>query len=182
MRWIDALVFLVSTLSSLATGLFLLRLLFQLVRADYYNPLSQAVVKIPSPLVVPLRRVLPSLSRLDSASLLLAFVTQWLSILLIVWLRGLSAPMVYTLLWTMLDLLHIVLSIYTMVLIFIVILSWIAPYSRHALAQMALQLSEPLLRPVRRIVPPIGGLDFSVMIVLLVIYVLRNFLIPHGTL
>ncbi len=178
MHFAEAMIFLIRTLVGLYILILLLRLLFQLVRADFYNPLSQAVVKLTSPLVAPLRRIIPSLGRIDTATLLLAIVFQALLITLILLIRGLDIPFAGLLWWTILGLIHRLLDIYTVALLLIVILSWVAPHARHPVAILAHQLTEPLLRPVRNAVPPIGGLDFSVMIVLLVLYMLGAFFFP----
>lgn len=178
MQLMEALIFLVRTLVGLYISVLLLRLLFQLVRADFYNPLSQAIVKLTSPLVIPLRRLLPSIRRIDTATLVLAVVVQALLIGIVFWLRGIDIPPLGLLWWTVLGLVQRVLDIYTFALIVIVILSWVAPHSRSPLALLANQLTDPLLRPVRNAVPPLGGLDFSVMIVLMAIYILGAFILP----
>lgn len=178
MQLMEALVFLIRTLVGLYIAVLLLRLLFQLVRADFYNPLSQAIVKLTTPLVVPLRRVLPSIKRLDTATLVLALGFQLLLMVIILLLRGHGLPLPWLLLWTFLGILHRVLDIYTFALFLMVILSWVAPHSRSPAALLAQQLTDPLLRPVRNAVPSVGGLDFSVMIVLLAIYVLGTFILP----
>jgi YggT family protein len=178
MQLMEALIFLVRTLAGLYIAILLLRLLFQLVRADFYNPLSQGIVKLTSPLVIPLRRILPSIRRIDTATLVLAIGFQMLLIAIILLLRGVGIPVVGLLWWTVLGLVQRVLDIYTFALILVVILSWVAPQSRSPAALLAYQLTEPLLRPVRNAVPPLGGLDFSVMIVLLAIYVLGAYILP----
>lgn len=178
MQLMEAVIFLIRTLAGLYIAVLLLRLLFQLVRADFYNPLSQAVVKLTTPLVIPLRRVLPSIGRVDTATLVLAIIFQALLMVSILLLRGHGIPLEGLALWTFLGILHRVLDIYTFALFLIVILSWVAPHSRSPIALLAQQLTDPLLRPVRNAVPAVGGLDFSVMIVLLAIYVLGAFILP----
>lgn len=174
----EALVFLIRTLFGLYISILLLRLLFQLVRADFYNPISQAIVKLTTPLVIPLRRFVPSIGRVDTASLLLAIGFQALMVYVIFLLRNYSTPVLDIILWSVLGLIHRILDIFTFALIIIVILSWVAPHSRSPAALLAFQLTEPLLKPVRGKIPPIAGLDFSVMIVLLALYMIGRFLIP----
>jgi len=178
MQLMEAFIFLIRALVGAYITLLLLRLLFQLVRADFYNPLSQAIVRLTTPLVVPLRRILPSIGRVDTASLLLAIVFQLLMVYIILWLKSFALPLWQVAWWSALDLLHRLLDIYTFALFFIVIISWVAPYSRNPAAVLAAQLTDPLLRPVRGRIPPVAGLDFSVMIVMLFLYVLSNFIIP----
>jgi len=178
MQLMEALIFLIRTLVGLYIAVLLLRLLFQLVRADFYNPVSQAIVKLTTPVIIPLRRVLPSIKRVDTATLVLAVIFQALLLVAILLLRGHGIPVVVLLLWTLLGILHRLLDIYTFALFLVVILSWVAPHSRSPIASLAHQLTEPLLKPVRNAVPTVGGLDFSVMIVLLIIYVLGRFILP----
>jgi len=178
MQLMEAFIFLIRTLIGAYISILLLRLLFQLVRADFYNPISQAIVKLTSPLVIPLRRIMPSIGRIDTSSLLLATLFQMLLVCVIFLLRGFNPPILQVVLWSALGLLHRLLDIYTFALFFVVIISWVAPYSRNPAAVLATQLTEPLLRPVRGLIPPLGGLDFSVMIVMLFLYVLGNFIIP----
>jgi len=178
MHPLSALVFLLQTVGGLYIAILLLRLLFQLIRADFYNPVSQAIVRLTSPLVQPLRRVIPAVGRIDSASLLLAFGFQCALIAVIAAVLQEEPGIPMLLLWSMLSLIHLVLDIYQFSLFFIVVLSWVAPYSRHPVALLAYQLTEPLLKPVRHLLPPLGGLDFSVMVVLMLIYILDKYLVP----
>jgi YggT family protein len=173
-----ALVFLIRTLVGLYITVLLLRLLFQLVRADFYNPVSQAIVKLTTPLVIPLRRFVPSIGRVDTASFLLALGFQALMVYVIFLLRNFPTPVLDIILWSVLGLLRRILDIFTIALIIIVVLSWVAPHSRSPVALLAFQLTEPLLKPVRGKIPPIAGLDFSVMIILLALYMIANFVIP----
>jgi len=153
-------------------------LLFQWVRADFYNPVSQAIVKVTSPLVLPLRRVVPSMGRIDTSSLLLAVFFEVALVFVLAMITSREPSPVEFVLWSVLNLLHNVLDIYTFALFFIVVLSWVSPYNRHPAALLAHQLADPLLRPVRNVIPPLAGLDFSVMIVLLGLYTLDHFIIP----
>jgi YggT family protein len=178
MQLMEAFIFLIRTLFGLYITILLLRLLFQLVRADFYNPISQAIVKLTTPLVIPLRRLLPAMGRIDTASLLLAIGFQALLVYIIFLLRNFPVPVLDIILWSILAMLHRILDIFTFALFIVVILSWVAPYSRSPVALLAFQLTEPLLRPVRGKIPPVAGIDFSVMIVMLMLYVIANFLIP----
>ncbi len=178
MQLMEAFIFLIRTVMGAYITILLLRLLFQWVRADFYNPISQAIVKLTSPLVIPLRRIVPAIGRVDTSSLVLAILFQILLIYVILLLRSFALPIWQVAWWSALGLLHRLLDIYTFALFFMVIISWVAPYSRNPAAVLAAQLTEPLLRPVRGKIPPVGGLDFSVMIVMLFLYVLGNFIIP----
>jgi len=178
MQLMEALIFLIRTIAGLYIAILLLRLLFQLVKADFYNPISQAIVRMTSPLVIPLRRVIPAIGRIDTATLLLAIAFQMLLVFVVLLLRGFPVSPLGLLYWAMLGLIHNILDIFTFALFILVILSWVAPYSRSPVALLAFQLTEPLLLPIRGKIPPVGGLDFSVMIVMLALYILGNFIIP----
>lgn len=169
--------FLVSTLFKVITLLFLLRLWLQLVSADYYNPVSQFVVKVTHPLVRPLRRALPSFGRLDTASLVLAISTVWLGIVVRAWLAKLGVQPLMALVVTPQVLVGECLDLLFYVLIVRVILSWVSQ-GYNPMERLLGQMTEPLLAPIRRIVPPVGGLDLSVMALMFLIYLLRYYLLP----
>jgi YggT family protein len=168
----QALIFLINTLFGLYIAVLMLRLLFQLVRADFYNPISQALVKLTSPLVNPLRRVLPAMGRVDTASLLLALLFQVLALVSVALLLGQGLDWLTLLIKSGLNLVHLLLGIYKVALFVIVILSWVAPYSHHPAAVLSNQLTAPLLRPFRQVIPAIGGLDLSVLVVFIFLQML----------
>lgn len=178
MQLTQAFIFLIRVLMGFYVTLLLLRMLLQLVRADFYNPLSQAIVKLTSPLVVPLRRVLPALGRIDSATLLLAFLVEMAMIYVVLLLQNFNMPMLDLLGWAALGVIHQTLNIFILALFVLVILSWVAPFSRSPGAVLIQQLTEPLVQPVRNALPPLGGFDFSVTFVLLFLYVIDSFIIP----
>ncbi|MCY4472682.1 MAG: YggT family protein [Kistimonas sp.] len=166
---------LVDTLSTLLVTAVLLRFLLQLVRADFYNPVSQAIVKLTSPLLSPLRRLIPGFGSLDPSSLVLAFLVQGVFVFIKINIMGYMLPPAgaFTLL-TLFFLLETLLDFYTFALIVLVISSWVAPGSYSPGLALLHQLTDPLCNRVRRFVPPLGGLDFSVMIVMFGIFLLKN--------
>lgn len=166
----EALVFLIRVVMGLYVTIVLLRFLFQLARADFYNPFSQAIVKLTSPVVVPMRRVLPSIGRIDTATVVLALLVEAAMIFIIMQVRGFEISIPRLAIISVFGLVREILDIYMIALFIVVILSWVAPFSRSPGAVLVHQLTEPLLQPVRRILPPLGGFDFSVMVVLLVVY------------
>ena len=171
----SALIFLFKTLADLYLLTFLLRFLMQWVRASHYNPLSQFVVKITQPIIKPLRRVLPALGPIDTASLLLAFVLTTLKypILLLIQVGVFSVDPT-NLLVGLLSLLKSAGYLVFWVIIIRSLMSWISQ-GRGPIDYVLIQLTEPLMAPIRRILPAMGGIDFSAMIVILVLYAL-NFL------
>lgn len=167
-------ILLLKTAINFALIAFLLRLLLQLVRADFYNPISQFLVKATNPVVLPLRKVLPPLWKIDSASLVAAALVQALGIALLLKLyAGILINPVQLLLWTAIGLCSALVNFYFFAIIANIVLSWIAQGSYHPAAQLLHQLTEPVMAPVRKVVPPMGGLDFSPIIVFLLINVIE---------
>lgn len=169
-----ALIFIIRTLLGLLVTVFLLRVLLPLCRADARNPLSQAVIKLTNPVVLPLRRVLPPIRRLDSASLIALLLVQLVSTTL-VWLLsgyGLSAPGALLYAATR-ELLSVVLQFYFIVILINALLSWIAPGTYSPAAGILNSLCAPIIRPFQRLIPPIAGIDLSSLFALIAIQALR---------
>lgn len=165
---------LIQTFFSLLLLAIVLRLLLQLVRADFYNPISQFLVKVTNPLLLPLRRVIPPLGKLDTASVVLALLAQMLAIVVILLVFGARVPNVFTLLgWSVIGCLALVVNIYFFAIIINIILSWIAPGSHHPAAQLLYQITEPVMQPFRRVIPPMGGIDLSPILVFLAISIIQ---------
>ena len=165
----DALIFIVrSVLQVLLVTVFLLRFLLPLVKADSRNPLSQAVLKITNPLVLPLRRVIPAAGRIDMASLVALLLVQLATTAVVFLLMGFGLSRPGTLLQSaLLSLALTVLQFYKFAIFIYVILSWVAPGTYSPSASLLANLCEPLLRPVRRLIPPLAGLDLSAIFVLI---------------
>ena len=157
-----AAVYVVQTLGSLYLLIVLLRFILQLVRADFYNPLSQFIVKATQPLVAPLRRVVPGFAGVDFASLVLALLVQLVLMAVIIKLMGYALPGVLQLVvWSLIGITALFLKVFFFALIISIILSWVAPRSSNPAALLVHQLCEPVLAPIRRILPAMGGLDLS---------------------
>lgn len=158
--------FLVNTLFDLYIMVILLRIWLQVARADFYNPFSQFIIKATQPIVGPLRRVIPSLGSWDTATILFAFVVACLKIItLSLMTNSAFNPMVVSI-SGLIILLTAVFKLIFWVLILRAILSWVSQ-GRNPIEAVMVQLSEPLLAPVRRFIPAIGGLDLSMIVVLL---------------
>lgn len=171
-----AFIYLISTLIDLMVVAILMRLLLQWVRADFYNPLCQFLVKITNPLVVPARRIIPSIGKLDTASVVVIVVLELIEIFVINILRDGGLTTQYLLLFTFKKLLFILLITYFVLIIARVIVSWVAQQSRHPLIPLIYQLTEPVLKPISRIVPPISGIDLSPLIALIALQFLLRLL------
>ena len=162
-----ALLFVLDALLTLVVIAFLLRLLLPLVRADLRNPVGQAVLRVTNPVVMPLRRLLGSAGRFDLASLVALLLVQLAGTAALHLVAGGSIAPLPLLLRAARDLAQTVLQFYFVAVLIYALLSWIGP-SGHGPAEHLLgRLCEPLLAPVRRIVPPLGGLDLSALFVLI---------------
>jgi len=172
----NAVIFLVDTLFGLYLMVVLLRLWLQLAQADFYNPLSQFIVKATHPVVGPLRRIIPSIGRLDTACLLFAFVIAALKIVV---LSLISYGAVSNPLGILVTSIYIVIGeafrLILYVLIIRAVLSWISQ-GQNPIEFLMQQLTEPLIAPVRRIIPPMGGLDLSPMVVIITLLFLMKLL------
>lgn len=176
---VEALIYIIQTLGSLYLLIVLLRFILQLVRADFYNPLSQFTVKATQPLLKPLRRLIPSIAGLDTASLVLAVLVQLLLMVVTLSLMGFNPVSVIPqlLVWSLIGVTSLFLKVFFFALIVSVILSWVAPGSYNPGAQLVNQLCEPLLAPFRKLLPNLGGLDISPIFAFIALNLLDRFVI-----
>ncbi len=166
--------YLIQTLLSLYLLAMLLRFLLQLARADFYNPICVFLVKVTNPLVIPLRRVIPGFAGPDMASLLLALLLQLAGIVALLLINGLGLPNILLLLaWSALGIVALLVKIYFFALLAMIILSWIAPQSRNPAVFLLFQITEPVMAPFRKALPPMGGMDFSPILVFILINVIQ---------
>lgn len=165
----QAFSYLIGTLIDLYVAAILLRLLLQWVRADFYNPLCQFLVQVTNPVVVPFRRIIPAIGPVDTASIVVMLLLQAIGVFLIVTLGDVSMSPAQVLLYSCIKLLMMLLLTYAVVIIVSVILSWLGPRARHPIVPLIYRLAEPVLRPFRKIIPPIGGIDLSPLFALITI-------------
>lgn len=177
----EALIYIVQTLGSLYLLIVLLRFILQLVRADFYNPLSQFTVKATQPLLKPLRRIIPGFGGLDLASLALAILVQLVLMVLVILIAGANPAAVglQLLVWAIIAVTSLFLKIFFFAMIISVILSWVAPGSYNPGAQLVNQICEPLLAPFRRLLPNLGGLDISPIFAFIALNLLDRFVIGN---
>ena len=171
-------VFLVQVLFGLYATLVVLRFLLQLMRADFYNPVSQFIVKATKPLLNPLRRVIPGVSGMDIASLVLAWLVLGVQQVAILALAGAGLQIAAAALLAIPELISLIINIFLFAILIQVIISWINPGSYNPVLSLIHSLTEPLLAPVRRRMPDMGGLDLSPMVVIIGLVVLEMLLIP----
>ncbi|WP_114416818.1 YggT family protein [Marinospirillum perlucidum] len=167
----------IQLLFHLATFVVVLRFLLHLSKADYFNPITQGIVKATNPVVRPLQTVLRPYRRLDLASLVLAILIKSLGIFLALQLMGELAGIGSILIGGVAGVIKTILDLYFFALIISIILSWVAPQAAHPGALLVYQITEPLLAPVRRLIPSLGGLDLSPIFVFLGINLVSSVLV-----
>ena len=170
-------VYIIQTFFGLYTFVLMLRFLMQVSRADYYNPICQAIVKLTDPPVRPFRKVLPSVYGVDFATLGVGFVVQLIAVMLIMSLVDRPVFDLRYVAWVLLGLFAIILRIYFFALLISVIVSWIAPGSAHPAINLINQITEPICVPARKLLPPMGGIDFSIILGFVFINIIQNILV-----
>jgi YggT family protein len=173
---------------STVTGIYLLavllRFLLQVAKADFYNPVSQAVIKITDPMIRVLRTVIPGYKGIDVSSLVLAFVIEAVAICTLIILYGENISNIgYTniVTWAFAGVLLIIIKIYYYAILASIIMSFVMMFSGntnpHSLLLLVWQLTEPIMSPVRKIIPSMGGLDFSPIFIFIAIQIIQNFIL-----
>jgi len=166
----NSLLFLIKALTDLYLLTYLLRFILQWIRADFYNPLAQFIVKATNPLIVPARRFIPSAGGVDIPTLVVLIILEALATWLLLRVAGTGALPVGTFaLFVLLRLVTLTLWFYSVSILIYVILSWIGQRSYNPIGYILGELNEPILRPFRRALPPIGGLDLSPLLALILI-------------
>lgn len=158
--------FLVSTLFDLYLMVCILRVWLQLVRADFYNPVSQFVVKVTNPLLIPLRRVVPGLGGIDWAGVVLVYLIAFAKVSTLQLIFGSGFPAVAIAINSFFVVIKEIFMIVFWVTVIRAILSWVSQ-GYNPIEALLHQLTDPLLRPIRKFVPPIGGLDLSLLVFLI---------------
>ena len=162
----NTLTFLLSTVIELYTMVLLLRIWMQWAHCDFYNPFSQFVVKVTQPIIGPLRRVIPAMGPIDSASLLVAYILSFIKAIVlfkvvtflpIIWIAGLL----------------ILLKTIGLLIFWVLLVKRTVVAGSRRIEYVLIQLADPLLRPIRRLLPAMGGIDFSPMILVLLLYVIN---------
>lgn len=174
----NPLVFLIQVLFDAYILVVMLRFLLQWFRADFYNPLSQFIVKVTTPVLHPLRRIIPGIKGIDFASILLMWALKSVELTLMLLVVSGELNPLGPLLWAIPALIGLLINVFIFAILIQVILSWVNPGSYNPAAALLYSLTEPLLRPARRLIPPIGGLDLSPMLVMIGLYLLEMLLLP----
>ena len=166
----NALIFIIHSFSQLYLLILLLRLLLPWLRANFNNPLAQVILRATSPLVVPLRRVIPAIGRLDTATVLVAFSLQYLTVLVIAALKGWPLDIVPIAATAAVKLVTLTIWLFVVAIIIRIVMSWMGGGAYNPAMAIIDSLAEATLRPIRRFIRPSGGIDLSpyVAIVLLI--------------
>lgn len=179
----SAIVFIVNAVTSLYLLVLLLRFWMPWLRADFRNPLAQGILRFTSPIVIPVRRIVPSFGRLDSATVLVAFVIQYLTVLLLLLILGQTAGIAAIAVTSIVKLIVLSINLFVYAIFIRIILSWISQGGYNPATAIITTLTEPLLRPFRRILPSMGGFDISpifAVILLLAATIVVNGFKPLG--
>lgn len=174
----DPLVFLIDTVFSLYILAVMLRFLLQWTQADFYNPVSQFLVKITHPPLRMLRRFIPAVGRIDSSSLVLALLLQMVANFAILAIKGVGISVVALALLSFTDLLKMLLDIFVYAIFAGAIISWFAPGSYSGASSLLYSLTDPLLNVCRRVVPDLGGIDLSPLVALVLLQLTKMMILP----
>ncbi|EED34989.1 yggt family protein [Luminiphilus syltensis NOR5-1B] len=167
-------IYLIQTVTSLYLILIILRLILHASRADFFNPISQFIARVTNPPLRVLRRGLPSSGRIDLSCVALALLVQSLGIALTLLLIGYMPPNpAIIILWSCVGILGLLVNTYFFALLAMIILSWVAAGSRHPAILLIYQITEPVMAPFRSLLPNFGGLDFSPILLFILINVLQ---------
>lgn len=174
----EAGVFLINVIFGFCILMVMLRFMLQIVRADFHNPVSQFLVKVTSPALKPLRRIIPGFSGIDMSAIVLLLALKFVEQLLTFLMMGSGVHIGALIIVSITGLISLALYIYIIGIFVQVIFSWIQPGTHNPIIILLYQLTEPVMRPARRILPPMSGLDLSPLIAIIVLQ-LTVMAIPH---
>ena len=187
---LSPLMLIINTLFDLYILLVLLRFLLQMLRADFYNPVSQFITKLTTPPLRLLRRFIPSIGGQDSASIVLCLLLIYAKFLL---MRALSIPAAHIggvmapiggvsyaglLVLSVADLVALVFTVFLGAIIIQVIISWVSPGNYNPVIGLVNRLAEPVLKPIRKFIPPLGGIDLTPLFASLLLLVAKMLIVP----
>jgi len=174
----DPIIFLLDTVFSFYILAVLVRFLLQWVGGDFYNPISQFLVKITHPILRVLRRYIPAIGKVDTSSVVLLLVLQMISDSIVLTLKGLSFSFAALTLLSFSQLISLLINVFVFAIFARAILSWLNPGVFNAASNLLYSLTEPLLATCRRMVPDLGGIDLSPLIVLVGLQLAKMLIIP----
>ena len=165
----DAVVFIINSLAQLYLLVLLLRFLLPWMGINFNNPISQAILRLTSPLVIPVRRILPPIGKIDTATVVVAFGIQYLTILVILLILRVPPTILPIAITAAVNLVILILRLFVFAIIIRIILSWLSSGAYNPAVAIIDAITEPVLRPFRRFIPAIGGLDISPVFAIIVL-------------
>ena len=165
--------YLITAILQIVTVLFIGRFLLQACRADFYNPISQGIVRFTDPLLRPIRVVLPGYKNLDFAALVAVWITQIVLLVAVYTITDRAIGLLPILVVSLLKVMLLFVAGIKWIILIVIIASFIAPGGQHPILTLLRQITEPVLAPARRLLPPMGGLDFSPILVFLLLGVIE---------
>lgn len=163
----NAFAFLIETLIHLYLVVLLLRILLEAARADFYNPIVQLLVRLTDPLLRPLGKLIPNLGRLNLSAVVLLYLIQLIGLVILMLISGRAPDPLLLAVLALMRLVRMVLVLYMILILVGVILSWVGHGVRHPIVPLIFQLTEPVLAPIRRVLPNLGGLDLSPLVAII---------------
>jgi len=173
----NAIIFLIETIFGLYLLAVMLRMLLQVVRADFYNPVSQFLVKVTNPPLIPLRRMIPGFGGIDFPAIVLMLAIQLVEVLLIVLVQGISPVFLGLVVLAIAKLLFLLVNVFLFSILIQVVISWVNPGAYNPVVSLLYSLNEPMLSRARRILPPISGFDLSPILVMILFQLVKMLLI-----
>jgi YggT family protein len=177
MRSDNPLVFLVETLFDLYIIVLMLRFILQQVRADFYNPISQFIVKATTPVLKPVRSIIPGFGGVDLATIIVIIAFIAIKIFIIALLSGYSPSLLALLLTGIRDFISLALNIFIFAIIIQAILSWVNPDPYNPVSGLLASITYPVLSPFRRLIKPVGGLDLSPLVALIALMFIQRLVV-----
>ena len=174
----DPVIFIIDTLFSLYILAIVLRFLFQWTRADFYNPISQFLVKITHPPLKVMRRFVPSIGKIDTSSIVLALALQMLADFSILALKGVMVSIVALIIVSFTQLLSLLINVFIFSVFARAILSWFDTGNYNSASSLLQSLTEPLLNMCRKVIPDLGGIDLSPLAALVVLQLAKMMILP----
>ena len=177
---INVLDFLVHILITLYIYIVIIRMILGMTKADFYNPFSQFILTLTSPVLQPMRKLIPSIGKIDTAAIVLIFILKFGELLLRNLFVGKNVMLASLIVPTILGLINLVLNIFIFAIIVLIIISWVAPHlhaQNNPMASILRSITEPLIRPARKLIPPIGMFDLSTFVVLVALYCIKIFIL-----
>ena len=165
----SAIVFIINAITSLYLLVLLLRFWLPWLQADFRNPLAQGILRLTSPIVVPVRRIVPPFGRLDTATVLVAFIIQYVTVFLLLVIVGQTAGFVPIAMTAVVKLVVLSVNLFVYAIFIRVILSWVAQGGHNPATAIITTLTEPVLRPFRRVLPAMGGFDLSPILAIILL-------------